>query len=176
MNNIVSYAKEHMESFDVRPLNRVDSLILSELSYFQLPQELSKARGWRGVRLAELFRAECFEQMFDGVWDGESCRQLLTALSASPRFQMCIRDRSHPVCLTSKGGLSIEMEKVLNSMPTDQKVQAERVLEIKAQHPILETLQEKYAADKDSIAEYAKLLYDQEMCIRDRVLRPQRRR
>ncbi len=44
MNNIVSYAKEHMESFDVRPLNRVDSLILSELSYFQLPQELSKAR------------------------------------------------------------------------------------------------------------------------------------
>ena len=37
MNNIVSYAKEHMESFDVRPLNRVDSLILSELSYFQLP-------------------------------------------------------------------------------------------------------------------------------------------
>ena len=69
MNNIVSYAKEHMESFDVRPLNRVDSLILSELSYFQLPQELSKARGWRGVRLAELFRAECFEQMFDGVSD-----------------------------------------------------------------------------------------------------------
>ena len=53
MNNIVSYAKEHMESFDVRPLNRVDSLILSELSYFQLPKELSKARGWRGVRLAE---------------------------------------------------------------------------------------------------------------------------
>ena len=47
MNNIVSCAKEHMESFDVRPLNRVDSLILSELSYFQLPQELSKARGWR---------------------------------------------------------------------------------------------------------------------------------
>ena len=87
MNNIVSYAKEHMESFDVRPLNRVDSLILSELSYFQLPRELSKARGWRGVRLAELFRAECFEQMFDGVWDGESCRQLLTALSASPRFR-----------------------------------------------------------------------------------------
>ena len=39
MNNIVSYAKEHMESFDVRPLNRVDSLILSELSYFQLPKE-----------------------------------------------------------------------------------------------------------------------------------------
>ena len=75
------------------------------------------------------------------------------------------RLKSHPVCLTSKGGLSIEMEKVLNSMPTDQKVQAERVLEINAQHPILETLQEKYAANKDSIAEYAKLLYDQALLI-----------
>ena len=75
------------------------------------------------------------------------------------------RLKSHPVCLTSKGGLSIEMEKVLNSMPTDQKVQAERVLEINAQHPILKTLQEKYAADKDSIAEYAKLLYDQALLI-----------
>ena len=39
------------------------------------------------------------------------------------------------------------------------------MLEINAQHPILETLQEKYAADKDSIAEYAKLLYDQALLI-----------
>uniref|UniRef100_UPI0039F4B6F1 molecular chaperone HtpG n=1 Tax=Zhenpiania hominis TaxID=2763644 RepID=UPI0039F4B6F1 len=42
------------------------------------------------------------------------------------------RLKSHPVCLTAKGGLSIEMEKVLNSMPVDQKIQAERVLEINA--------------------------------------------
>ena len=50
------------------------------------------------------------------------------------------RLKSHPVCLTSKGGLSIEMEKVLNAMPTDEKVQAERVLEINAKHPVLEKL------------------------------------
>ncbi len=48
------------------------------------------------------------------------------------------RLKNHPVCLTSKGGLSIEMEKVLNAMPTDEKVQAERVLEINAKHPVLE--------------------------------------
>lgn len=38
--------------------------------------------------------------------------------------------KNHPVCLTSKGNVSIEMEKVMNSMPTGEKVNAEKVLEI----------------------------------------------
>ena len=71
------------------------------------------------------------------------------------------RLKSHPVCLTSKGGLSIEMEKVLNSMPTDEKVQAERVLEINAKHPVLEKLKKEYDTDKDTVKKYAALLYDQ---------------
>ena len=87
MNNIVSYGQQQLNSFDVKPLNRVDSLILSEVAYFQLPRDMTKLGGWHGVRLAELFRAECFDQMFDGVWDGESCRSFLAALAASPRFR-----------------------------------------------------------------------------------------
>ena len=71
------------------------------------------------------------------------------------------RLKSHPVCLTSKGGLSIEMEKVLNAMPTDEKVQAERVLEINAKHPVLEKLKKEYDTDKDTVKKYAALLYDQ---------------
>lgn len=71
------------------------------------------------------------------------------------------RLKSHPVCLTSKGGLSIEMEKVLNAMPTDEKVQAERVLEINAKHPVLEKLKKEYDTDKDKVRKYAALLYDQ---------------
>lgn len=71
------------------------------------------------------------------------------------------RLKSHPVCLTSKGGLSIEMEKVLNAMPTDEKVQAERVLEINAKHPVLEKLKKEYDTDKDKVKKYTALLYDQ---------------
>ena len=71
------------------------------------------------------------------------------------------RLKSHPVCLTSKGGLSIEMEKVLNAMPTDEKVQAERVLEINAKHPVLEKLKKEYDTDKNTVKKYAALLYDQ---------------
>ncbi|MDO4545936.1 MAG: molecular chaperone HtpG [Bacillota bacterium] len=75
------------------------------------------------------------------------------------------RLKSHPVCLSTKGGLSIEMEKVLNSMPVDQKVQSERVLEINASHPILETLNKTYGEDKEAVKTYAKLLYDQALLI-----------
>lgn len=55
------------------------------------------------------------------------------------------RLKSHPVCLSNEGMLSIEMEKVLNAMPNDQKVKAERVLEVNASHPIFEKLSKLYA-------------------------------
>lgn len=72
--------------------------------------------------------------------------------------------KKHPVCLTSEGGLSLEMEKVLNTMPGDQKVKAELVLEINQNHPIAEKLQSLAATDKDTLAAYTKLLYG-EACL-----------
>ena len=57
------------------------------------------------------------------------------------------------------------MEKVLNSMPTDEKVQAERVLEINAKHPILEALKKQYGQDKELVKSYASLLYNQALMI-----------
>lgn len=76
------------------------------------------------------------------------------------------RLKSHPVCLTSEGEISLEMEKVLNSMPTDQKIHAQRVLEINPDHEIfgkLKALSE--GGDKDKLGKYAKLLYDQALLI-----------
>ena len=57
------------------------------------------------------------------------------------------------------------MEKVLNSMPVDEKVKAERVLEINANHPVMETLKAQYDTDKETVKKYAKLLYDQALMI-----------
>lgn len=71
------------------------------------------------------------------------------------------RLKSHPVCLSNEGMLSIEMEKVLNAMPNDQKVKAERVLEINAAHPIFEKLSKLYAEDQEKLKTYAQLLYTQ---------------
>ena len=75
------------------------------------------------------------------------------------------RLKSHPVCITAKGGLSVEMARVLSQMPMDENVEAEKVLEINANHPIVETLGKVYAEDKDKIGKYAELLYNQALLI-----------
>lgn len=75
--------------------------------------------------------------------------------------------KTHPVCLSSDGSITIEMEKVLNAMPQndDNKVKAEKALEINPNHPIFEKLKDLYANDKDKLKDYAKLLYDQALLI-----------
>ena len=70
--------------------------------------------------------------------------------------------KKHPVCLTSEGALSLEMEKTLNAMPLDEKVKAELVLEINSQHPVAERLRQIAASgDDEKLGKYAKLLYAQ---------------
>ena len=71
------------------------------------------------------------------------------------------RLKNHPVCLTSDGILSVEMEKVLNSMPNNQQVKAETVLEINEKHPIAEKLKKLYEEDKETLKKYGKVLYAQ---------------
>ena len=69
--------------------------------------------------------------------------------------------KNHPVCLTSEGQISVEMEKVINAMPTDETVKAEKVLEINESHPIVEKLKDLYENDKDELEKYTKILYAQ---------------
>ena len=77
------------------------------------------------------------------------------------------RLKSHPVCISSDGGVSIEMEKVLSAMPgaNGQKIQAKRVLELNASHPVFARLQKLFAENPDAVKEYASLLYDQALLI-----------
>lgn len=75
--------------------------------------------------------------------------------------------KTHPVCLSSDGSITIEMEKVLNAMPQNDgnKVKAEKALEINPNHPIFDKLKDLYANDKDKLKDYTKLLYDQALLI-----------
>ena len=73
--------------------------------------------------------------------------------------------KSHPVCLTAKGELSLEMEKVLNSMPNDKNIKAQRVLEINSNHKIFDKLVDLYQNDKEMLSKYAQLLYNQSLLI-----------
>lgn len=75
------------------------------------------------------------------------------------------RLKTHPVCLSSGGPLSLEMEKVLNSAPTGQKVSADRVLELNSEHPVFGAMKNLYENDKDKLKDYASLLYNQALLI-----------
>ncbi len=75
------------------------------------------------------------------------------------RFTDKLKD--HPVCLSSEGAISLEMQKVLNAMPDGKDAKATVVLEINANHPIAEKLKSLYKDNKDSLCDYAKILYAQ---------------
>lgn len=68
---------------------------------------------------------------------------------------------THPVCLTTEGEVSVEMQKVINAMPGDDKVKAKMVLEINENHPISDKLKDLYKNDKDELKKYAKVLYSE---------------
>ena len=74
------------------------------------------------------------------------------------RFTHKLKD--HPVCLSSDGEISTEMEKVLNSMPNNQNVKAKMILEINEKHPIANKIKELYKNDKEELKKYSKILYD----------------
>ncbi len=70
------------------------------------------------------------------------------------------RLKNHPVCLTSKGAVSVEMQKVMDAMPTDTGVKADTVMEINEDHPIANKLKDLYEKkDFETLEKYSKILY-----------------
>ena len=73
--------------------------------------------------------------------------------------------KSHPVCISSSGQISLEMEKILNQNPQNEKVKSEKVLEINPNHKIFAAMQKLYGEDKEKFKDYASILYDQALLI-----------
>lgn len=83
----------------------------------------------------------------------------VTNVKASKRL------KSHPVCLSTEGELTIEMEKILKGMPNGQDVKADKVLEINVNHEVYQSLKDAYTNDKDKLSLYTNLLFNQAMLI-----------
>lgn len=75
------------------------------------------------------------------------------------------RLKSHPVCLTTEGDVTIEMEKILSAMPDNQNVKADKVLEINSNHEVFQSLKNAFENDKDKVTLYTNLLYNQALLI-----------
>ena len=80
------------------------------------------------------------------------------AIPEMKEIRFTSRLKNHPVCLVSDGAISVEMEKVINAMPTDEKIKASTILEINESHPIAQKLKDLYKKDKDELKEYTKIL------------------
>lgn len=98
--------------------------------------------------------------------ENEDTKELRTFLKESigdavSEVRFTTKLQNHPVCLTSEGMLSLEMEKVLSAMPGSKGAKATLVLEINKNHPIAEKIKSLYDTDKDTAAKYAKILYAQ---------------
>ncbi|NEW07655.1 molecular chaperone HtpG [Paenibacillus sp. SYP-B3998] len=83
----------------------------------------------------------------------------VTKVRASKRL------RSHPVCFSTDGDVTIEMEKILNAMPNNPNVKADKVLEINVHHAVFESLKDAFEKDKDKLNLYTALLYNQALLI-----------
>ncbi len=75
------------------------------------------------------------------------------------------RLKNHPVCLSNEGELSIEMEKILNAMPNNPSIKADKVLEINIGHDVFKALKHAYENDKEKLELYTSLLYSQALLI-----------
>lgn len=97
------------------------------------------------------------KELFDAMKD--ILKDKVKSVKASKRL------KSHPVCLSAEGEVSIEMEKVLNAMPNNQAVKADKVLEINVNHEVFQSLKSALAADQEKLSLYTNLLYSQALLI-----------
>lgn len=138
----------------------VDEFALKMLRNFKEKEFKSVCDGDLGIDLPEEEKSEPTEQetaLFTAMAD--TLKGKVTAVRSSKRL------KTHPVCLTSEGELSLDMERVLNSQPGDQKVQAQRVLEINENHPIYQKLLALKENDEEMLGTYTSLLYEQALLI-----------
>ena len=143
----ILYLTENIDEFVVQSLMNYDEKKFTNICTNELDLDTEEEK--------EKLKKENEENkdMFDAMKDAIKDEVQLVRFSH--------RLKNHPVCLTSEGAISLEMEKVINAMPTDQNVKAQKVLEINEEHPIANKLKELYKEDKEKLKDYTKILYSQ---------------
>ena len=126
-----------------------------------------KDKEFRSVSSGDLKLDEEQEEKKDGSdEDQEMLAHLKKLLEGQVEdVRLTGRLKSHPVCLTAEGPLSIEMEKVLNSMADGEKMKARKILELNSSHPLLDKLRELYRSDRDQLDVYGRLLLGQALIL-----------
>ncbi|MEN1968052.1 molecular chaperone HtpG [Lentibacillus sp. N15] len=147
----ILYFTEEIDEFAIKMLMNYQEKEFKSISSGDLGIEADENE--ENADQAEQDNQELFTAMKDILSDK------VTAVKASKRL------KSHPVCLASEGEISLEMEKVINAMPDNQHIKADKVLEINVNHDVFQTLQHALESDKDKLDLYTKLLFNQALLI-----------
>ena len=87
MKNINDYAEKYLYTFDEKPFNEIDSIVLSWLSYYHINADIYKKNSFSEIKIKDLYNRKYFDEMVYDVFDQNSSLKLLTNLASSPRFR-----------------------------------------------------------------------------------------
>ncbi|EHK2335466.1 molecular chaperone HtpG [Clostridium perfringens] len=137
----------------------VDEFAIKMLMNYKEKEFKSVSSGDLGIESEEENKKENEENK--GIFEAmkEALGEKISAVKASSRL------KNYPVCLSSEGEVSIEMEKILSAMPNNQGVKAQKVLEVNTKHEVFNSLKDALGNDKDKFNLYTKLLYNQALLV-----------
>ncbi|EPB9413312.1 molecular chaperone HtpG [Clostridium perfringens] len=137
----------------------VDEFAIKMLMNYKEKEFKSVSSGDLGIESEEENKKENEENK--GIFEAmkEALGEKISAVKASSRL------KNYPVCLSSEGEVSIEMEKILSAMPNHQGVKAQKVLEVNTNHEVFNSLKDAIENDKDKFNLYTKLLYNQALLV-----------
>ncbi|KAF2783948.1 chaperone protein HtpG [Clostridium perfringens] len=137
----------------------VDEFAIKMLMNYKEKEFKSVSSGDLGIESEEENKKENEENK--GIFEAmkEALGEKISAVKASSRL------KNYPVCLSSEGEVSIEMEKILSAMPNNQGVKAQKVLEVNTNHEVFNSLKDALENDKDKFNLYTKLIYNQALLV-----------
>ncbi len=140
--------------------DEVDDFLVRMMRDYHEKEFKSAAGEDLGIEESEEEKKELEEKQEESREMLEKLKDLLAGKVKDVRLSR--RLKSNPVCLTVDGDISIEMERVMNTMPVQEKVESQKVLEINAEHSVFAALQNAFQQnDETKLSAYASLLYDQ---------------
>lgn len=149
----ILYLTDEMDEFVFNILGQYKDKPFKSVSAEDIAEDDAEAK--ENMKKLEEDNKELLEDIKNALGDKVS------EVKLSPRL------KSSAVCLTTKGDISLEMEKILSAMPMDQGIKAERVLELNPEHSVFEALNKIKSDDAGGkkLEVYANLLYDQALLI-----------
>ncbi len=148
----VLYLTEEVDEFAIKIMQAYDEKEFRSISDDDLGLDTDEDK--EETKKKQEDNKELFDFMLETLGDR------VTSVKASGRL------KSYPVCLSTEGGISLEMEKALAAQPDEtNRIKAQKVLEINTDHKIFETITKLYKKDKDKVKTYTELLYNQALLI-----------